>query len=226
MHIEHTTYPANALARRTKAQNHPISARRCCEWGPVTQKDIPSFVLVNAATPGSAVACSFPFLLVSPPSVSLSHSCKQKTSLQKQKTRSASYKTNEAPQQQQPKSSFLDPRQPNEELESDEDADKQWQIRGNNNNNSPNLKGKNKHGKMCATTATQVEFFGSSTTQWRIWRDEVAKSHQSAQQTHQIRRAKVWCATTPQTAPGRKTQPEHKKEKKQRKKQEKSSTRL
>jgi len=74
------------------------------------------------------------FLLVSPLSVSLSHSCKQKTSLQKQKTRSASYKTNEAPQQQQPKSSFLDPRQPNEELERDEDADKQWQIRANNNN--------------------------------------------------------------------------------------------
>jgi hypothetical protein len=81
------------------------------------------------------------FLLVSPLSVSLSHSCKQKTSLQKQKTRSASYKTNEAPQQQQPKSSFLDPRQPNEELERDEDADKQWQIRRNNNNNRPNLKG-------------------------------------------------------------------------------------
>jgi hypothetical protein len=82
------------------------------------------------------------FLLVSPLSVSLSHSCKQKTSLQKQNTRSASYKTSEAPQQQQPKSSFLDPRQPNEELERDEDADKQSQIHGNNNNNNrPNLKG-------------------------------------------------------------------------------------
>jgi hypothetical protein len=75
----------------------------------------------------------FPFLCLS-----LSHSCKQKTSLQKQKTRSTSYKTNEAPQQQQPKSSFLDPREPNEELERDEDADKQWQIRSSNNNNNNN----------------------------------------------------------------------------------------
>jgi hypothetical protein len=74
---------------------------------------------------------SFSFPLSLSLSVSLSHSCKQKT-------RSASYKTNEAPQQQQPKSSFLDPRQPNEELERDEDADKQWQIRGNNNNNKNN----------------------------------------------------------------------------------------
>jgi hypothetical protein len=81
-----------------------------------------------------------PFLSFSfPLSLSLSPTVANKRLLYKnKKTRSASYKTNEAPQQQQPKSSFLDPRQPNEELERDEDADKQWQIRGNNNNNNKN----------------------------------------------------------------------------------------
>jgi hypothetical protein len=76
-----------------------------------------------------------PFLSFSSPlSLSLSPTVANKRLLYKnKKTRSTSYKTNEAPQQQQPKSSFLDPRQPNEELERDKDADKQSQIRGNNN---------------------------------------------------------------------------------------------
>jgi hypothetical protein len=37
-----------------------------------------------------------------------------------------------------PSQVFWDPRQPNEELERDEDADKQGQIRGNNNNKNNN----------------------------------------------------------------------------------------